>query len=86
MITRKIKVGGAGCLRAKYAALLVYKTSEFMSEIFLSKGDRNANAKSLLGVLSLVIACGDVIEMTISGADEELATDLLEKFLMDMPE
>ena len=86
MITRSIRVGGAGCLRAKSAALLVYKTGEFMSEIFMSRGNRNANAKSLLGVLSLVIACGDVVQMTIDGPDEELAADVLQKFLMDMPE
>jgi len=86
LITRSIRVGGAGCLRAKSAALLVYKTGEFMSEIFMSRGNRNANAKSLLGVLSLVIACGDVVQMTIDGPDEELAADVLQKFLMDMPE
>ena len=86
LIKRSIIVGGAGCLRAKSAAMLVYKTGEFMSEIYMSKGSRSANAKSLLGVLSLVIACSDTVEMTISGPDEEMAADLLEKFLMDMPE
>jgi len=86
LIQKKIVVGGAGCLRAKSAAMLVYKTGEFMSEIYMSKGSRSANAKSLLGVLSLVIACDDTVELTVTGPDEELATDLLEKFLMDMPE
>jgi len=86
LITRSIKVGGAGCLRAKSAALLVYKTGEYMSEIFMFKGSRNANAKSLLGVLSLVIASGDTVVMTVNGPDEQMAADLLEKFLMDMPE
>lgn len=86
LIKKSIEVGGAGCLRAKSAALLVYKTGEFMSEIYMSKGSRSANAKSLLGVLSLVIACGDRVEMTINGPDEALASELLEKFLMNMPE
>lgn len=86
LIKKNVIVGGAGCLRAKSAALLVYKTGEFMSEIYMMKGSRKANAKSLLGVLSLVIACGDEVELLVNGPDEEVAADLLETFLMNMPE
>lgn len=86
MITKSITVGGAGCLKAKSAAQLVYKTSEYMSEIYLSKDDRNANGKSLLGVLSMVIAKGDNVTLTVCGPDEDEASQTIETFLMNMPD
>ena len=86
MISKKVVVGGAGCLRAKSAALFVYKAGELLSSIELATASREADGKSLLGVLSLMIANGDEVTVTVNGADEEKAIKVLSEFLENVPE
>jgi phosphocarrier protein HPr len=81
MITREIVVKSPNGLKSKTAAVFIHKTSGFKCSIWIENGDRKANAKSLLGLLSLGIACGTKVVIAAEGVDEEKAVSDLEAFL-----
>lgn len=64
-------------LVSKYAHQFVYLTQNLSSEIQLTT-DRTVNGKSLLGVLSLGIVKGDVLNITVSSrlSQEQADKDL----------
>lgn len=57
-------------LHARPAANLVQAARGFRAEIFLEKGGRRANAKSLLSVLALGVKAGEQVAVLADGADE----------------
>ena len=67
----------------KSIALLIQKASNFDSSIYIEKDDRRANAKSLLGVLSLGIDSGDRLVVVAEGEDEEAAVELIVDYMAD---
>ncbi|EMT52875.1 HPr family phosphocarrier protein [Brevibacillus borstelensis] len=68
-------------LHARPATLFVKTATAFSSEIGLVKGDKSANAKSIIGVMSLAVANGETVKLTADGSDEEEALDKLAAFL-----
>lgn len=77
MIEKRIIIGNKTGLHARPAALFVQKANQFKSIISLVKGDRNANAKSILGVMSLGAGQGSVIDIKAEGDDALQAVDAL---------
>lgn len=73
MISNKVVINCPAGLDSKAAALLVQKVSRFSSSIWLEKGERRANAKSLLGLLSLSVEKDATITVITDGEDEENA-------------
>ncbi|HNZ63440.1 MAG TPA: HPr family phosphocarrier protein [Bacillota bacterium] len=65
----------------KAIAMLIQISSNFNSSIFIEKEGRRANAKSLLGVLSLGIEDGDYLVLTANGDDREQALDELTQYM-----
>lgn len=53
----------------KAVAMLIQISSGFNASIYIAKDGRRANAKSLLGVLSLGISDGDQLEISADGDD-----------------
>ncbi len=70
-------------LQMKAVAVLVQKASELHSTVYLTRDGRRANAKSLLGVMSLGIENGVEIEVSAEGADENESVDALVAFLQN---
>jgi len=66
-------------LHARPAVLFVQTANQFKSEITVTKkgGDKQANAKSILDVLSLGAEYGDVITIRAQGGDQEEALKAL---------
>ena len=81
MISKEIIIENKVGLYAKPATLFVQAAARFRSDILISKEEKHANAKSLLGVLSLGICRGNRITLTASGVDEEAALDALSSLL-----
>lgn len=81
MISRDVTVTNAIGLHARAATFFVQKAVGFKSFLWVEKGDRKVNAKSLLGVLSLGIAQGMTIHLIADGADEAEALDALESLI-----
>ena len=77
MYTIKAEVG----LHARHAGILVRVTSRYQSEITLSLGDRSANAKSVLALMGLGVRKGDLVKLTVEGADEDTAAVELMNFM-----
>ena len=63
------------------AALLVQSASHFASRIFLSVGNKHANAKSMMSVVSLQLMKGVSVDIEAEGADETAAAEEIAKAL-----
>ena len=77
MYTQEITVNNEVGLHARPATLFIQKANTFKSSVWIENGDRRANAKSLLGVLSLGISMDMKIIITADGSDEESAVNEL---------
>lgn len=77
MLRRKIKIVNPDGLHLRPATVLCSRSIEFKSTITLKSGDKNVNAKSVLGVLSALIRYGDEVELNCEGPDEAEAMDVL---------
>ena len=81
MISREIQIENKVGLYAKPATQFTQCATSFRSDIRVRRHEKTANAKSLLGVLSLAICCGTTITLTAEGPDEEEAIATLEALL-----
>ena len=77
MVEKKVVFQCDTDLQMKAVAVLVQKASEFRSTVYLVRDGRRANAKSLLGVMSLGIENGAEIEICADGPDCEDAAEKL---------
>ena len=81
MITKGVVINNQVGLHARPATFFIQKANEFKSSIWVEKEERRANAKSLLGVLSLGIMGGTQIRIIAGGTDEQEAVDALAKLV-----
>ena len=75
MITRNVTIQNSIGLHARPATFFIQKANSFKCTVWVEKGDRRVNAKSLLGVLSLGIAKDTEITLMADGEDEKEALD-----------
>ncbi len=87
MVSRNVTIKNSQGLHARPATFFIQKANSYKSSIWVEKGDRRVNAKSLLGVLSLAVTQGMEITLIADGTDENGAlsglADLLENGLTD---
>ena len=81
MISRDITIVNDVGLHARPATFFIQKANCFKSSIWIEKEERRANAKSLLGVLSLGIDGGTTVKVIAAGPDEEQAVEELVKLV-----
>lgn len=79
MIERKVKVNSL--FEPGEAALLVQTASKFNSRISLVHEEKTANAKSIMGIISLDIKGGQTVHIVADGDDEQNAIPVMEQFL-----
>ena len=77
MYSQEAVVNNQVGLHARPATFFIQKANEFKSSVWVEKEERRANAKSLLGVLSLGIVGGTNIRVIADGVDEQEAVDNL---------
>ena len=75
MISKDVIVQNTIGLHARPATFFIQKANSYKSALWVEKGDRRVNAKSLLGVLSLSIPKGTKISIIADGVDEEEALE-----------
>ncbi len=75
MTSKEITVTNSVGLHARPATYFIQKASTYKSSVWVECGDRRANAKSLLGVLSLGVSKGTKIMLIADGPDEAEALD-----------
>ena len=79
MYTIKAPVG----LHARHAGLLVKQASLFESSVTVSRGEKRADGKRILGLMGLGVRQGDVIKIDVEGPDEDAAALRLKSFLWE---
>ena len=82
MISRDIVIKNSVGLYARPATFFIQKANTYKSSIWIECADRRANAKSLLGVLSLGIEKDTVVNLIADGLDENEAVDALETLIL----
>ena len=83
MFIKSVVIQNEVGLHARPATFFIQKANSFKSNIMIEKGNRRANAKSLLGVLSLGIEKGHEIIIQADGADEDEAAEGLADLLLN---
>ena len=81
MCVQDITVENQVGLHARPATFFIQKANEFKCSIWVEKDERRANAKSLLGVLSLGIVGGTTSRLIADGVDEQQAIEGLVKLI-----
>jgi len=79
LIERKVQVNSL--FEPGEAALLVQTASKFNSRISLMREEKTANAKSIMGIISLEIQGGQTLRIVADGDDEQSALPIMEKVL-----
>lgn len=70
-------------LHARASAKLTKLAGSFPCEVWMSKGDRRINAKSIMGVMMLAAGMGSVVEMETTGDREQEAMEALLALISD---
>ncbi len=73
MVETIIVLNNKSGLHARPAAKLVSSAKKFKSKITLTKNDKEADAKSILKILSLGAEQGDQLLIKVTGEDEKEA-------------
>ena len=81
MVERETTIGPEEGLHARPAAQFVKTAKKFDSEIVVIKGEREANAKSSLKIMTLGARKGDEIVIRAEGDDAEEAVETLAELI-----
>ncbi|MBT2583700.1 HPr family phosphocarrier protein [Planococcus sp. ISL-109] len=81
MVEKQVEVQLKTGLQARQAALFVQEANRYSSDVYLEKGDKKVNAKSIMGIMSLAVSKGTNVTISADGADEEAAVDSLAKLI-----
>ena len=69
-------------MEARPIALMVQTANQFSSHIYLEMDQKRVNAKSIMGMMSLVLTNGATVAIDAEGTDEVEAVNALERFLI----
>lgn len=83
MTKRNVAIKLENGLEARPIALLVQTASQFDSSIYIESDNRKVNAKSIMGMMTLVLQAGETVVVTAEGKDEEEAATAIENYLSD---
>ncbi|WP_295853122.1 HPr family phosphocarrier protein [uncultured Xylophilus sp.] len=70
-------------LHARASAKLTKLAGSFPCEVWIARGDRRVNAKSIMGVMMLAAGMGTQVTLETSGAGEQDAMDALLALIAD---
>ncbi len=83
MVEKTVTVQLKSGLQARPAAYFVQEANRFASDVFIEKGGKKVNAKSIMGLMSLAVACGAELTIMASGPDEDAALEKLTAFVTE---
>jgi phosphocarrier protein len=70
-------------LHARASAKLTKLAGGFPCDVFMSRGERRVNAKSIMGVMMLAAGIGTTVEIETDGEREQEASDALRALIDD---
>lgn len=83
MIKTTVTISNKLGLHARASAKLTKLASSHACDVWMSRGDRRVNAKSIMGVMMLAAGIGSAVEIETSGPDEQVAMDALVALIDD---
>ena len=81
MIETPVIVGHEDGIEGRPIALLVQEASQYASKVYIQVDNKKINAKSIMGMMSLVLKEGDQIILIADGEDENAATESIKELL-----
>jgi len=79
-VTIKNKLG----LHARAAAKLVNTAGGFESAVLIKRGDKTADAKSIMSIMMLAASQGTELDLVVDGKDESEAIDSIVSLIEDL--
>ncbi len=83
MLTQETEIINKLGLHARASAKLTQLASKFQCEVWMSKGPRRINAKSIMGVMMLAAGKGSKVTIETAGNDEAEAMTALLALIAD---
>ena len=83
MLTKETQIINKLGLHARASAKLTQLAGKFKCEVWMSKGTRRVNAKSIMGVMMLAAGKGSTVVVETIGADEQPALNSILKLIED---
>jgi len=83
VLRRKVMIVNRLGLHARASAKLTKLASSFDCQVWMSRGDRRVNAKSIMGVMMLAAGIGTEVEVETDGVQEEVAMQALLDLITD---
>ncbi len=77
MTTRSVTIRNQLGMHARAAARFVHTASGFASQVWVTRGDKIMDGKSILGILLLAAGQGCRLTISAEGHDERAAVDAL---------
>ncbi|CAN5913105.1 phosphocarrier protein HPr [Variovorax sp. GrIS 2.14] len=83
MIKTSVTISNKLGLHARASAKLTKLAGSYPCEVWLARGDRRVNAKSIMGVMMLAAGIGVSIDLETDGEREQEAMDALVALMND---
>ena len=83
MIKTRTTISNKLGLHARASAKFTKLAGSFPCEVWMSKGERRVNAKSIMGVMMLAAGIGSTVEIETDGPNEQVAMDALLALVAD---
>lgn len=83
MLTKEAEIINKLGLHARASAKLTQLAGKYKCEVWMSKGSRRINAKSIMGVMMLAAGKGSKVSIETDGPDETEAMDALLALIAD---
>ena len=83
MIQSSVTISNKLGLHARASAKLTKTAGGFACDVWMSRGDRRVNAKSIMGVMMLAAGIGIEVTLETDGDQEQAAMDALEHLFND---
>ena len=83
MIKTRTTISNKLGLHARASAKFTKLAGSFACEVWMSKGERRVNAKSIMGVMMLAAGIGSTVEIETDGPNEQIAMDALLALIAD---
>lgn len=83
MIENTVTIVNKLGLHARASAKLTKLAGSFACEVWMRRGDRRVNAKSIMGVMMLAAGLGAQVSIETNGSDEQAAMDALLALIAD---
>ncbi len=67
-------------IHARPAGLLVKEAKKYESKVSITKDGKSAEATKLMALMGLGVKCGETVEVSVEGADEDTAFEGIKVF------